>query len=94
MPGDTTELEQNEATEQGNPEGWSAATGTLYTLCTGNAEGIGTLSGVPSRGGGAGVDGARGMEWAADPWVVSVTGAPRVVKTAFNKRPKALTSVP
>ena len=50
MPGETTELEQNKATEQGNLEGWSAATGTLYTLCTGNTEGIGTLLGLPSRG--------------------------------------------
>ena len=66
---------KNEATEQGNPDGWPAATGTLYTLCTGNTEGIGTLLGLPSHGGGAGADGARGVEWAADPWVVFVTGA-------------------
>ena len=96
MPGETTELEQNKFTEQGNPEGWSVATGTLDTLCTGNTEGIGTLSGPPSRGGGggAGADSTRGMEWAVDPWVVSATGAARVGKTAFTKRPKAPTSVP
>ena len=77
MPGETTELEQNEVTEQGSPAGWSVAVGMLYTLCTGNSEGICTLSGPPSCGGGGGVgaDGARGMEWAVDLQVVSITGA-------------------
>ena len=40
-----------------------------------------------------GADGAKGMEWAADPWLVSITWAARVVKTAIAKGPKALDTV-
>ena len=71
----TNQQNWNEVTEPGSPEGWSETIGTLYTLCTGNVEGIRTLSGPPSRGGGGGTgtDGAGGMEWTADPRVVTVT---------------------
>ena len=73
LSNESTELKQKEDTEQSSPPGWSAATGTLYTLCTGNIMGNCTLSRPPSRGGGGGAGGARGMDWAADPWVDSIT---------------------
>ena len=70
----STELEQN--TEQGSPQGCPAATGTSYTLCTGNIGDIRPIGHPPMAGEGgrgAGADGARGVEWAAGPWLVSVT---------------------
>ena len=68
------ELEQNRVTEQGSPQGWPAATGTLYAMYKKHWKHLSHVGATShSRRGVAGEDGARGMAWAADPWLVSVT---------------------
>lgn len=39
MSRELTELEPNEAAEQGSLQGWSGRTGTVHTLFTGNTVG-------------------------------------------------------
>ena len=75
VSGKSTELEQNGVTEQGNPQGWPAATGTSYMLWTETLEtSVPFRSHPPMAGEGwTGADGARGVEWAAGPWLVSIT---------------------
>ena len=75
VSGKSTELEQNRVTEQGSPQGWPAATGTQYSLCTGNIGEICPICPIcPMVGEGrAGADGARGVERATGPWLVSFT---------------------
>ena len=71
-----TELEQNEAAEQGSLQGWSERTGTAHTLFTGNTVGGWTpLSTSPPEAGEWEREryGARGKKWAACPRMVSVT---------------------
>ena len=70
VSGKSTELEQNGVTEQGSPQGWPAATGTSYMLCTETLE---TSVLFRSRQGKGGADGARGVEWATGLWLVSIT---------------------
>ena len=74
-----------------SPPAWPAATAALYMLCTGNIVGICALSEPPSL---QGVNGARGIKWAAELWMVSIALAAGVAETAISKMPKALTSVP
>ena len=76
----STELEQNEAAEQGSPQGWSGRTGTVHTLFTGN-----TVGGWSSLG--ARAIGARRKKRAAYPPMVSVTGAANVTEAGVPKRP-------
>jgi len=73
---ESTELQQKEVTQEGSPQGWPVATGTLYIPFKKTVRASVPFQSCPSVVG----EGERELvvtgecpEWAVDPWVVSIT---------------------